>query len=61
MKNKLQRKIIDKTGCSEKYGFFENVRIKVDQNSYFNECAFYGCTFIGRGKERAKFMNCINQ
>lgn len=60
MKATKQRRMIDKTNCDESGGMFENLRIKVNQNTYFSECYFINCTFVGRGKLRANFRNCAH-
>lgn len=53
------RKLVDKSGCFESNGLFENVRIKVNQRSYFTGCKFINCTFVGRTKLAARFDACI--
>lgn len=58
MKKKF-RALIDSSGCIVLDNRFENLRIKVNNNTYFRGCLFINCTFIGKGKHRANFYECI--
>lgn len=58
MKKKTIRKMTNMCGATSRYALFRDLRIKVNNATYFKDCRFVNCTFIGKGKLKANFLSC---